>query len=1006
MKSLPAVHLAVVNPTGARALSSSIRDDGRFVRGMTRGMNGNDFASGESIGLERERMRRDEAVAVGTHPDPVATARNVGLTVPLVALSSLGLAACGGGGGSSPAAASSSSTTAVPSTPSTPSGLAATPENGQVALIWSPVEGATGYSIGRATNSGGPFATVGTSTSTSFTDTKVTNGTAYYYVVSASNAAGSSANSAAVPATPVAPAPALSAPTGLAANGGNAVITLTWAATTGATSYSVSRALAAGGPFSILGTSSAPSYTDSTVTNGTTYYYLVSARNASSSSGNSDVVSATPAIVVAIPAAPTNLVAAAGNAQVSLTWTTSAGAAGYNVLRATVTGGPYTAVGTPVSSPFVDTTASNGTTYFYVLTAQNSAGTSANSAEVSAKPQPVTPPASPTGLAAIPGNAQVSLSWATSPGATSYVLSRQTLSGGAAMPTSIFGEIANTASTGYIDTQVINGTPYVYVVAAVNAAGQSPASAAVAATPLAGASAPLSRTQAARVLAQAAFGGSDTDIQNLQNQASGIQGWLEQQFAIAVNPSGQLSNVAWMQANGLISVEFDTTGVQSSLWRKLISSPDVLRQRMMLALTDLFVVNTGATQLTYRGAAAAYYLDQLEANAFGNFRGLLLAVSHTPAMGQYLTFLDSLKANPVTGTSPDENYAREVMQLFSIGVVQLNLDGTPVANAKDPGVALATYSQTDVLNMAKVFTGWKLNAAATAYPGASAATDMINEPSGFDSTEKFVLGRTIAAGLDGEQTLEAAIGILMQHPNIAPFISRQFIQRLVTSNPSADYVYRVATVFQVTQGDMKSIITAILTDPEATSAELLSNPEAGKLREPVVRFIQWARTFQLNFAPGLATQWAKIGDLSNPSNALAESPLQSPNVFFFFQPGYIPPQTALEANGITAPEFGITNESSVAGYMNFIKHLIANGIGGVQGNYSALVPLVNQGANSAALLAELNVLIAAGQVSAATLILMQSALDTMAVSTPAGANNRLYAALTLIMCAPEYLVQK
>ena len=404
---------------------------------------------------------------------------------------------------------------------------------------------------------------------------------------------------------------------------------------------------------------------------------------------------------------------------------------------------------------------------------------------------------------------------------------------------------------------------------------------------LAPSAATLSRAQAARFLAQAAFGGSDADIQNLQSQANGIQGWLTQQFALPVNPSGQLSNVAWMQTNNLISVEFDTTGVQSSLWRKLISSPDVLRQRMMLALTDLFVVNTSATKLTYRGAAAAYYLDQLEANAFGNFKDLLLAVSHTPAMGQYLTYLDSVKANPVTGTSPDENYAREIMQLFSIGVVQLNLDGTPVANSNDPGVPLATYSQTDVLNMAKVFTGWKLNTAATAYLGASAATDMINHASGNDTTEKFVLGQTIAAGLTGEQTLEAAIGILMQHPNIAPFISRQFIQRLVTSNPSADYVSRVATVFQSTQGDMPSVITAILTDAEATSAELLTNPQAGKLREPVVRFIQWARTFQLNIAATDAATWAKIGDLSSPSSALAESPLQSPNVFFFFQPGYI-----------------------------------------------------------------------------------------------------------------------
>jgi uncharacterized protein (DUF1800 family) len=603
-------------------------------------------------------------------------------------------------------------------------------------------------------------------------------------------------------------------------------------------------------------------------------------------------------------------------------------------------------------------------------------------------------PSTPSGLTANPGNNQVALAWSASSGATGYSVARATTSTGP------YTSVGESSSTSFTDTSAVNGTSYYYVVSASNAMGASVNSAAVAATPVA-----LSRIQAARFLAQAAFGGSDTDIQNVQYQAQGINGWLAQQFALPVNPSGQLSNVAWMQANSLISVEFDTTGVQSSLWRKLISSPDVLRQRMMLALTDLFVINTGATTLTYRGAAAAYYLDQVEANAFGNFKDLLLAVSHTPAMGQYLTFLDSVKANPVTGTSPDENYARELMQLFSIGVVQLNIDGTPKVNPTDPGVALATYSQTDVLNMAKVFTGWKLNTAATAYLGASAATDMINDTAGFDTTEKIVLGQTIAAGLTGEQTLEAAIDILMAHPNMAPFISRQFIQRLVTSNPSSDYVSRVATVFQSTQGDMKSVITAILTDTEATSDGLLSNPQAGKLREPVVRFIQWARTFPLNFSPATATQWAAIGDLSNPSTKLAESPLQSPNVFFFFQPGYVPPHTALQTNGITAPEFGITNESSVAGYMNFIKNLIADGIGGVPGNYAALQPLVNQGGDSAALLAELNVLIAAGQLSTATLTLMQGALDSIDVTTM-GTNDRLFAALTLVMCAPEYLVQK
>jgi hypothetical protein len=201
-------------------------------------------------------------------------------------------------------------------------------------------------------------------------------------------------------------------------------------------------------------------------------------------------------------------------------------------------------------------------------------------------PVPSTP-STPRGLTATAGNAQVALAWEQSTGATGYSIGRATSSGGP------YASVGKSTSPSFTDTSVANGTAYYYVVSASNATGSSANSAAVSATPTAPivTSMTLSRTQAARFLAQAAFGGSDTDIQNLQNQMNGIEGWLTQQFAMPINPSGQLSNVAWMQANNLISIEFDTTGVQSSFWRKLIGSPDVLRQRMMLALTDLFVLS-------------------------------------------------------------------------------------------------------------------------------------------------------------------------------------------------------------------------------------------------------------------------------------------------------------------------------------------------------------------------------------------------------------------------------
>ena len=713
--------------------------------------------------------------------------------------------------------------------------------------------------------------------------------------------------------------------------------------------------------------------------------------------------SAPPAVTgPPVPATPAGLGATAGAGKVTLAWSASTGATSYNVSRATNSSGTYATIGTSTSTSYVDANVTAGTTYYYVVSASDQGGTSVNCAPVAATPTAVAvvPPA-PTSLVASAGNAQVVLAWNASAGATSYTVGRATTTAGP------FATVGTTNTTAFTDGGLQNGTVYYYVVAGSDAAGTGPDSNVASAMPAGAVGTALTRVQAARFLAQAAFGGSAADIQALQSIASGPAGWLVQQFAIPVNPSGQLSHVNWLVSQGLNVDGPDRNGVQSSLWRKLISSPDLLRQRVVLALTDLFVVNTLAITLPFRGMAVAYYLDQLEANAFGTFRDLLLAVSRTPAMGQYLTFLNSVKANPVTGTTPDENYAREIMQLFSIGVDQLNLDGTPVPNPANPGVALATYGQTDVLNMAKVFTGWRLNSAPPAtYAGANVTTDMVNSASTADATAKTVLGKPIAAGLTGEQALEAAVDILMAHPNMAPFISRQLIQRLVASNPSPAYVARVATVFQSSQADMKSVLTAILTDPEATSDANLASPLTGKLREPVVRFIQWARTFPLGFAPGSATQWNAIGNLSSPSSALAESPLQSPNVFFFFQPGYEPPQTQLQAQNLTAPEFGITNETAVAGYMNFMQRVVSAGIGGVPADYSAVLPLVNQGGTSAALLAELNVLLAAGQVSAATLAQLQAALDTIDVSTAAGQNNRLYAALTLMVSAPEYLVQK
>jgi fibronectin type 3 domain-containing protein len=276
-----------------------------------------------------------------------------------------------GGGGSNP--------------PSAPTGLTASAANAQVNLTWNATSGATAYYVKRSTTSGGPYTQIATPTATSYADNSVTNGTKYYYVVSAYNSYGQSANSAEVDATPMAPLPP-AAPAGLAAIAGNTQVSLTWTASTGATSYHVKRSTTNGGPYTQVSAPTAANFTDTGLTNGTIWYYVVSALNSAGESANSSQASATPAAPAAPPPAPTGLGATAGNAQVSLTWTASAGATSYHLKRSTRSGGPYTQVAAPTTTSDSDTGLTNGTTYYYVVSALNAVGESANSAEVSATP--------------------------------------------------------------------------------------------------------------------------------------------------------------------------------------------------------------------------------------------------------------------------------------------------------------------------------------------------------------------------------------------------------------------------------------------------------------------------------------------------------------------------------------------------------------------------------------------------------------------------------------------
>jgi uncharacterized protein (DUF1800 family) len=509
------------------------------------------------------------------------------------------------------------------------------------------------------------------------------------------------------------------------------------------------------------------------------------------------------------------------------------------------------------------------------------------------------------------------------------------------------------------------------------------------------ASGPMSTTDAARFLAQSTLGASRIDITSAASQ--GAATWIEQQF---VTPPTD-GHYDWMLANGYGAEtnRFSTAGLDASIWRKFIGSPDALRQRMVLALSEILVVSVLGVDAPWRQFAIGNYLDVLERNAFGNYRSLLGEVTLSTAMGYYLTYRGNTKANG-RGSQPDENYARELMQLFTIGLLQLNADGTVAAGNRE------TYGPDDVSGLARVFTGWDLDTSglnASSPPPDIHRRPMVQVGTRYEPGAKTFLGVTIPANTGALVALNTALDTLFNHPNLPPFISRQLIQRLVTSNPSPAYVGRVAAAFANSggvRGDLKAVLRAILLDPEARNAAQAANPAFGKLREPVVRFLNWARAFGATSPSGA---WA-IGDLSDASSRLGQSPMRSGSVFNFFRPGYVPPGGSIAAAGLAGPEFQIANETSVVGYLNFMQRAIAgNGIGDVRADYTALLAIAG---DSAALLNEINLVLAAGQVPPATIATLRAALDTISAANDTGRRNRVQAALMFVLAAPEYIAQK
>ena len=543
---------------------------------------------------------------------------------------------------------------------------------------------------------------------------------------------------------------------------------------------------------------------------------------------------------------------------------------------------------------------------------------------------------------------------------------------------------------------------------------------------------PASRAEAARFLAQATFGPTEGAIDRVMTL--GYAAWIDEQVALPQT----LHRSYWDAENAAIkaadaSRSAGSRQVLDSFYQQAIHGEDQLRQRVAFALSQIFVVSMqdGNVGNAMRGVPA--YLDMLGKHGFGSYRRLIEQVARSPVMGMYLSHLGNMKEDPARGRVPDENFAREVMQLFSIGLYELDPEGR--ARLGSDGKPIETYDANDVAALARVFTGWSYNGPDTAdsrFYGWDAATQdparLISPMQGYSQfhslAAKTFLGKTVAAQTraDPEASLKVALDTLARHPNVGPFIGRQMIQRLVTSNPSPAYVQRVAQAFDAGGSEnMLAMVRAILLDPEARDPARAADPAFGKLREPVLRLTTLLRAFAATSDSGKFL----VGTTSDNATQLGQTPLSAPSVFNFYRPGYVPPNTSAAAAGMVAPEMQITHETTVAGYANFMRYGIQYGFGQYGEDWSAKRPDVQLAFDAEAALAgkprELVAQVAGRLLGQAAPKALEDEIAAAVASIdiparqPGGANadaiagarrNRVLTAVLLTLVSPEFLIQK
>jgi uncharacterized protein (DUF1800 family) len=501
--------------------------------------------------------------------------------------------------------------------------------------------------------------------------------------------------------------------------------------------------------------------------------------------------------------------------------------------------------------------------------------------------------------------------------------------------------------------------------------------------------------QASRFLAQATLG---ADWEEIQRTAKiGYKAWLEEQYK---RPVGyQRPALDQRLAQGL---EVDEAHRRWAWWAQVLQGPDPLRQRVALALSEIFVVSDNLGDIGDNPQGLADYYDTLLGDAFGNYRDLLRDVTLHPIMGVYLSHLRNEKSSG--GRFPDENYAREIMQLFSIGLFRLRDDGTQIHDAM--GQPIPTYDNGDITEMAKIFTGlsfaspdYDFDEGTAVWTAPMRMYDAFHEP----GPKNLLRGMYVPAGQTGMHDLENAIDDLFNHPNVGPFIGRRLIQRLITSNPSPGYLQRVSAAFadngKGVRGDLRAVISAILLDPEARKAPISADIHRGRLRESFLRRVHLARAFD---ASNLVASFP-ISD-GDALTTFAQRPLSSPTVFNFFLPDYQPTGEILDA-GLFAPEFQIINAVTALTSANSLGQQVR----GTMNNDDQpalevrldLSDEIGIATDVKALLDRLDLLLMYGDMSAG----MRQVLSQALVQLP-DLEQRTEMAVHLIAFSPEYCVVK